>query len=68
MSMHRPLVLGHRGWRDRFPENTLASFQAALALGCDALELDVHLSRDREVVVLHDETVDRTTDGEGNVH
>ncbi|NQT88504.1 glycerophosphodiester phosphodiesterase [bacterium] len=64
----RPWVMGHRGWRDRVPENTLPSFEAALALGCDALELDVHLSRDGEVVVIHDETVDRTTDGEGCVH
>jgi glycerophosphoryl diester phosphodiesterase len=64
----RPLVMGHRGWRDRYPENTLVSFEAALGLGCDALELDLHLCRDDEVVVIHDETVDRTTNGEGSVH
>jgi glycerophosphoryl diester phosphodiesterase len=60
--------MGHRGWRDRYPENTLVSFEAALSLGCEALELDLHLCRDGEIVVIHDETVDRTTNGEGSVH
>ncbi len=49
------------------PENTLVSFRHAIDLGCEILELDVHLSRDRELVVIHDETVDRTTDGHGAV-
>jgi len=62
-----PLVVGHRGWRDRFPENTLASLRAALDLGVDALEFDLHLSRDGHVVVIHDATLDGTTDALGPV-
>jgi glycerophosphoryl diester phosphodiesterase len=49
------------------PENTLASFEVALELGADVLELDVHLSRDGQVVVIHDERLERTTDGRGLV-
>lgn len=49
------------------PENTLASFQRGLEEGADFIELDVHLSRDGEVVVIHDDRVDRTTNGEGEV-
>ncbi len=63
-----PLVVGHRGWMDKYPENTLASLRAAVELGCDALEFDLHLSRDGRVVVIHDETVNRTTSGHGSVH
>jgi glycerophosphoryl diester phosphodiesterase len=62
-----PLVVGHRGWRDKYPENTLVSFRAALDLGVDALEFDLHLSRDGHVVVIHDDTLDRTTDAKGPV-
>ena len=58
----RPVV-GHRGNRMHAPENTLESFRQAVALGVDALELDVHLTADGEVVVIHDPTVDRTTEG-----
>jgi glycerophosphoryl diester phosphodiesterase len=50
------------------PENTLASFERGLALGADWLELDVHLSRDGALVVIHDETLDRTTNGHGPVN
>ncbi|MFP4057682.1 MAG: glycerophosphodiester phosphodiesterase [Candidatus Brocadiia bacterium] len=64
---HGPRVLGHRGWRQQYPENTLAGLAAALALGCDALEFDLHLSRDGHIVVIHDPTVERTTDGRGAV-
>jgi glycerophosphoryl diester phosphodiesterase len=49
------------------PENTMASFELALELGADVIELDVHLSRDDEVVVIHDEELERTTDGHGLV-
>jgi glycerophosphoryl diester phosphodiesterase len=59
------LVIGHRGAAARAPENTMESFRAALAAGADALELDVHLSRDGEAVVHHDPTLDRTTSGRG---
>jgi glycerophosphoryl diester phosphodiesterase len=63
-----PFVLvGHRGAAGLAPENTLPSFELAHALGADAIELDVHLSRDGIPVVIHDETVDRTTDGHGRV-
>jgi glycerophosphoryl diester phosphodiesterase len=62
------LVVGHRGAPSRAPENTLASFEAALAIGVDAIELDVHLSRDAHLVVIHDQSLARTTNGEGLVH
>ncbi len=63
----RPLVLGHRGAREIAPENTLASFRAAKELGADGIELDVMLSADGVPVVIHDSTVDRTTNGHGRV-
>jgi len=63
----RPLNLGHRGAREVAPENTLASFSKALELGADGVELDVMLSKDNHVIVIHDYTVDRTTDGNGKV-
>lgn len=62
-----PVNVGHRGASVRFPENTLASFRAALEAGAGGLELDVHITRDGHAVVMHDETVDRTTDGFGAV-
>ena len=57
----------HRGFRARYPENTLLAFSKALEAGCDGIELDVQLSLDGEIVIIHDETVDRTTDGSGFV-
>jgi glycerophosphoryl diester phosphodiesterase len=60
-------VVAHRGGAALRPENTLEAFAHGVALGADALELDVHLSRDGVVVVCHDETVDRTTDGLGAI-
>jgi glycerophosphoryl diester phosphodiesterase len=57
----RPQVFAHRGGSALAPENTLAAFDNGLALGADGLELDVHLSRDRVVVVHHDRMLDRTT-------
>ena len=65
--MAASLNFGHRGFSGQFPENTLLAFQKAVDAGCDGIELDVHLSRDGEVVIIHDETVDRTTNGSGNV-
>jgi glycerophosphoryl diester phosphodiesterase len=62
-----PAVIGHRGASAAAPENTLAAFQRAVELGADAVELDVKLSRDGALVIMHDETVDRTTDGKGKV-
>ncbi|MFH5181221.1 glycerophosphodiester phosphodiesterase [Paenibacillus sp. TAB 01] len=63
----RPLIIGHRGAAGEAPENTLASFQLAVEQGADALELDVHLSSDGELIVCHDATITRTTDGTGAI-
>ena len=63
----RPLVIAHRGASGSCPENTLAAFRRAAALGADMIELDAQLTRDGEVVVIHDLTLDRTTDGTGPV-
>lgn len=60
-------VYGHRGAPAEYPENTLAGFRRALEVGVEGIELDVHLSKDGVPVVLHDETVDRTTNGSGAV-
>ena len=65
--MSTPLVIAHRGDSSHRPENTLASFAAALEVGAAIVECDVHMTRDGEVVVIHDATVDRTTDGHGAV-
>jgi glycerophosphoryl diester phosphodiesterase len=62
------LKIGHRGARGHEPENTLIGFQKAIDMHVDRIELDVHLSSDNELMVIHDETVDRTTDGEGLVN
>ena len=62
-----PWVIGHRGYPAKYPENTLAAFEAAIEAGAIMIELDVMLSRDRKVVVIHDATLDRTTNGKGNV-
>ncbi len=61
------LNIAHRGASGTFPENTLSAFRAAIDAGAVMCELDVQLSRDGAVVVIHDETVDRTTDGKGEV-
>ena len=60
-------VIAHRGFSGAAPENTLAAFEKAIEVGADMFELDVLLSRDGRVVVIHDDTLDRTTDGEGKV-
>jgi glycerophosphoryl diester phosphodiesterase len=65
--MNKILKIGHRGAKGYVAENTLDSFQKAIDLGCDGIELDVHLSSDQKVVVIHDETIDRTTTGKGFV-
>ncbi len=63
----KPLAIAHRGASARRPENTLAAFIEAVAMGADAVELDVQLSRDGRLVVIHDETLERTTNGAGIV-
>jgi len=62
-----PLVIAHRGASGTCPENTLVAFARAAALGAHMIELDVQLTRDGEVVVMHDWTLERTTDGAGAV-
>lgn len=63
----RPAVIAHRGASAHAPENTLAAFELAVQQGADAVEFDVKLTRDGHVVVLHDQSVDRTTDGSGDL-
>jgi glycerophosphoryl diester phosphodiesterase len=63
----QPLVIAHRGSSAYAPENTLAAFQLAAEQQADAIELDVDLTRDGHVVVMHDAAIDRTTDGSGYV-
>lgn len=63
-----PIIFGHRGASAHAPENTLASFELALKQGADAIELDAKLTRDGQIVVIHDQTVDRTTNGQGWVN
>lgn len=60
-------VTGHRGCKAYLPENTLLSFREAFRLGVDVLEFDIQLTRDDVMIVMHDDTVDRTTDGTGAV-
>ena len=59
------ILTGHRGAAELEPENTRLSIQKAIDLGVDQVEIDVHLTRDQHLVVIHDATVDRTTDGQG---
>lgn len=59
------LIFGHRGAAGTYPENTMISFQAAEKAGADGIELDVQMSKDGALVVIHDEKVDRTTNGKG---
>jgi len=59
--------IAHRGASAYMPENTIVAFEKAIILGADAMELDVRLSKDKNLVVIHDDSVDRTTDGKGLV-
>ena len=61
------MIMGHRGAPNLEPENTLLSISRAFEIGVDAVEIDVHLTKDNEIVVIHDATVDRTTNGTGPV-
>lgn len=62
-----PMVLAHQGGEELRPSNTMAAFQHAVDLGVDVLEMDVHATKDGVIVVMHDDTVDRTTDGSGAI-
>jgi glycerophosphoryl diester phosphodiesterase len=64
----RPLVMAHRGGAGLWPENTMYAFERAARLGVDVLEMDLHTTADGALVVIHDDTVDRTTDGSGAVN
>jgi len=63
----RFLKIAHRGYSERYPENTLLAFEEAIRSGADMIELDVRLSRDGHIVVIHDDRIDRTSDGSGRV-
>jgi glycerophosphoryl diester phosphodiesterase len=60
--------IAHRGASSQFPENTLLAFRQAIEQGVDMLEIDVHSTADDQLVVIHDRTLERTTNGHGNVH
>lgn len=64
---NRPLIIAHRGASAHAPENTLPAFHLALAHGADGIELDVMLSKDQKLIVIHDATLQRTTNGSGKV-
>ncbi|MCS7146211.1 MAG: glycerophosphodiester phosphodiesterase family protein [Nitrososphaerota archaeon] len=63
----KPLIIAHRGFSGRFPENTIRAVKEALRLGVDGVEVDARMTKDGVVVLMHDETVDRTTNGHGKV-
>ncbi|TAH34400.1 MAG: glycerophosphodiester phosphodiesterase [Planctomycetota bacterium] len=67
MSLSLPRVVGHRGAARRAPENTLAGLRKARELGCTWVEFDVKLTADRQLILMHDDTLDRTTNGRGPV-
>ena len=60
-------IYAHRGFSEKYPENTMLAFEKAVEIGVDGIELDVHLTKDNELVIIHDEDVKRTTNGEGLV-
>jgi glycerophosphoryl diester phosphodiesterase len=62
-----PVVIAHRGFSARYPENTMPAFRAALEAGAEMVEFDVQLTRDKRPAVFHDQTVDRTTNGSGRI-
>jgi glycerophosphoryl diester phosphodiesterase len=66
--MRNPLVIAHRGASGHTPENTLAAFQRAVELGATFIETDLQVTRDGRFVAIHDSTVERTTNGSGEVH
>lgn len=62
-----PRIIAHRGNSSEAPENTLAAVKSALELNVDAIEIDLHLSKDNQLIVMHDDAVDRTTNGTGKI-
>jgi glycerophosphoryl diester phosphodiesterase len=67
-NLSTPILIAHRGGAAEAPENTMAAFRHAIEIGIRFVELDVQMSRDSELIVMHDETVDRTTNGTGAIH
>jgi len=64
---NKPIIIAHRGGAKLAPENTIAAFKNAINIGVDMIEIDVHLSKDSEVIVIHDDALDRTTNGKGAI-
>ncbi|KUP07350.1 hypothetical protein Q73_09000 [Bacillus coahuilensis m2-6] len=60
-------IFAHRGYSRNYPENTMVAFKAAEQVGADGIELDVHLTKDHQIVVIHDETINRTSNGSGKI-
>ena len=67
LSNKRPWIIGHRGVPCEAPENTISGFELAISQGADLIEIDLHMSADGQLFVIHDDAVDRTTDGTGRV-
>lgn len=67
LQYNRPIILAHRGGSHLAPEHTLLAFDKALELGVDGFEVDIRLTKDEEIIVFHDDTIDRTSDGSGFV-
>ncbi len=65
--MEKTKILSHRGASAYAPENTIVAFKKAIEMNTDGIELDVHLSKDGHIIVMHDERVDRTTNGKGEI-
>lgn len=63
----KPIIEAHRGYSGVYPENTLLAFEKAVACGAPSIELDVHVTKDGEIIVMHDANVKRTTNGEGEI-
>lgn len=61
------LVIAHRGASGYYPENTLKSIEQAIKMGCDVVEIDLKMTKDKQIVLMHDDAVDRTTNGKGLV-
>jgi glycerophosphoryl diester phosphodiesterase len=66
-TMSKSLNIAHRGFSGEFPENTMRAFKEAVEVGCDGIETDLHMTKDGVIVLCHDESLDRTTDGTGYI-
>ncbi len=67
-NFEKPLIIAHRGYKEKYPENTISAFDSAIDNGALMIELDICLTKDRKIVVIHDETLERTTNGNGLVN